>query len=165
MHEYLVKAANLTGVELPALEKASDFSDQVLDRFKEGIRKNLSFEGVENADIVLLGSIARGEFSKQSDCDYFVLQNGAPPSTTQALIRAAEEEREKANLAEPGAQGVFAQIAVAANLFESIGLDFDTNTNMTRRILLLSESKPVTLGKTHATTIKHILSRYPSVPE
>jgi len=161
MHEYLAKAAKLTGIELPALEKTSEFSERLLDQFKEGLNKNLSIEGFEKtADIVLLGSIARGEFSSQSDCDYFVLQNGAPPSTTQALIKAADEERERANLAEPGTQGVFGEIVVAANLYESIGLEDDTNRNMTRRILLLSESKPVTLGTTHAGTITNILSRY-----
>lgn len=160
MHSDLAKAAELTGVKLPALEKASEFSERILDQFKEGIEKNLSIEGLEKTDIVLLGSIARGEFSSQSDCDYFVLQNGAPPSTTQALIKAAEEERERANLTEPGTQGVFGEIAVGANLFESIGLDSDTNRNMTQRILLLSESKPVTKGTAHAEVIDHILNRY-----
>ena len=101
MHSDLAKAAKLTGAELPALEKASEFSERILDWFKEHIEKNLSIEGLkrlEDTDIVLLGSIARGEFSSQSDCDYFVLQNGAPPSTTQALIKAAEEVRKEVRL-------------------------------------------------------------------
>ena len=52
------------------------------------------------------------------------------------------------------------EIVVAANLYESIGLELDSNTNMTRRVLLLSESKPLTEGTTHKKVFDHILSRY-----
>jgi len=163
MHKDLAKAAELTGVELPALEEASKTSERLLDQFKEVLKEQFSLEkleGVQKTDIVLLGSIARGESSHQSDCDYFVLQNGAPPNTTQALIKAAEQITNDVANRQPGPQGVFGQVVVAPNLFESIGLECDTNTNMTRRVLLLSESKPVTMGATHNETIDNILSRY-----
>ncbi len=39
MHEYLVEAAKLIGIELPALEEASKISGRLLDQFKELLNK------------------------------------------------------------------------------------------------------------------------------
>jgi len=163
MHEYLVKAAKLTGVELPALEEASKTSDKLLKNYKKRLYEKLSKdtpEGMDKTDIVLLGSIAREEASPKSDCDYYVLQHGAPANTTRRLTMAMERVLKDLEVRKPGAQGVFGEIVVAANLYESIGLELDSNTNMTRRVLLLSESKPLTEGETHKTVFDHILSRY-----
>lgn len=163
MHSDLAKAAKLTGVELPALEEASKTSERLLSGYKEVLDKKFSkdrLEDLERADIVLLGSIAREECSFQSDCDYYVLQNGAPPHTTRKLITIMERIQEDFPVGEPGGKGVFGEIVVAANLYESIGLELDSNANMTRRVLLLSESKPVTLGQTHTEVIDNILRRY-----
>ncbi|MFH1882390.1 MAG: hypothetical protein ABIL62_06750, partial [Planctomycetota bacterium] len=155
--------AKLVGAELPALEKASKFSEKLLSDYKKLLDKKFSKdppEGLEEADVVLLGSIAREEGSSRSDCDYYVLQKGAPPSTTRKLIMAMEEIPDVSERRKPGAQRVFGEIVVAANLYESIGLELDSNANMTRRILLLSESKPVTKGVTHKIVFDNILSRY-----
>ncbi len=163
MHEYLAKAAKLTGVELPALEEASKTSDKLLKNYKKRLYEKLSKdtpEDMDKTDIVLLGSIARGEASPKSDCDYYVLQHGAPANTTRRLTMAMERVLKDLEVRKPGAQGVFGEIVVAANLYESIGLELDSNTNMTRRVLLLSESKPLTEGATHETVFDHILSRY-----
>ena len=113
----------------------------------------------DKADIVLLGSIARRESTVASDCDYFVLQHGASPITTRQLIRAARRARESTGLNKPGAQGVFGEVVIAANLYECIGLDVDSNANMTRRILLLTESESV-WGNARRNVIDNILSRY-----
>jgi len=111
-------------------------------------------------DIILLGSIARQESTTTSDCDYYILQTGASPEVTRKLINAAESARKSLGMDKPGSQGMFGKIVIAPNLYESIGLEVDSNTNMTRRILLLMESEPVTDGKTHKTVIEHILQRY-----
>ena len=163
MHDCLGKAAESLGIELPALEESSTLSEKVLGQFKESLKKDFSIEKLERleeTDVVLLGSIARGECTEESDCDYFILQNGAPPDTAHTLVQAAQQIREDLGRAKPGVEGAFGEIVVAPNLFESIGLNADTNTNLTRRILLLSESKHVTVGDAHAGTIDNILSRY-----
>jgi len=163
MHEYLVNAAKLTGVGLPALEEASKTSRQLLSKYKKVLKDEFSKalpEGLEKTDIVILGSIAREESSSNSDCDYYVLQHGAPPNTTRKLIMAVGKKLTSFGVRKPGAQGVFGDIVVAANLYESIGLELDSNANMTQRILLLSESKPITEGTAHAEVIDNILSRY-----
>ena len=80
MHEYLVKAAKLIDIELPALEEASVTSERLLSGYEDALKKELSKnkpDDLKQTDIVLCGSIAREECSFQSDCDYYVLQNGA----------------------------------------------------------------------------------------
>lgn len=163
MHSDLAKAAELTGIELPALEEASVTSEHLLSGYKDALKKKFSKnrpDDLESTDIVLCGSIAREECSYQSDCDYYVLQNGASPHTTRKLIEAMQEIEVDFPIGERGGQDVFAGVVVAANLYERIGLESDTNTNLTQRILLLSESKPITLGTTHTTVIDKILERY-----
>jgi predicted nucleotidyltransferase len=163
MHKDLAKAAKLMGIELPALEEASKASQKLLSDYKKLLYEKLSKdlpEAFEETDVVLFGSIAREEGSSRSDCDYYVLQKGAPPSTTRKLIMAMEEMLVDLEIRRPGAQRVFGEIVVAANLYESIGLELDSNANMTRRILLLSESKPITKGITHEIVFDNILSRY-----
>jgi len=163
MHEYLAKAAKLTGVGLPALEEASKFSKELVNNYKGLLEKRLSVNppnGFNMTEVVLLGSIAREEGSPKSDCDYYVLQHGAPPNTTRKLIMAMEKILTDLGHRKPGTERVFGEIVVAANLYESIGLGLDSNVNMTRRILLLSESKPVTKGETYEVVFDNILSRY-----
>lgn len=171
MHPDLAKASAALEVPLPGLEAAARNSEDVLQSFREKLpgilEERANEEGnraptdrdKELADVVLLGSIARGESTSISDCDYFVLQHGASPGVSRQLIAAAEQARQEAGYREPGAQGVFANIVIAANLYESIGLDVDSNTNMTRRLLLLTESRSV-WGQTRECVIDNILQRY-----
>ncbi|MGB2861969.1 MAG: hypothetical protein WBC05_01460 [Sedimentisphaerales bacterium] len=163
MHKDLAKAAKLIGVELSALEEASVTSERLLSGYTEKLTKKFSKDppnDYEMTDIVLCGSIAREECSFQSDCDYYVLQNGASARTTRKLIETMQEIEVDFPMGERGGQNVFGGIVVAPNLYENIGLESDTNANMTRRILLLSESKPVTSGETYKTAINNILERY-----
>jgi hypothetical protein len=59
----------------------------------------------------------------------------------------------------PGAQGVFGEPVNVADLVGNIGLDADTNTNFTRRMLLLLESRELH-GAVRRQAIDQILSRY-----
>jgi hypothetical protein len=167
MHQYLEEAAKSFSIELPDLKKAAEIAKNEIDDFKDLLPKILSDEyhiedhsELENVDVVVLGSIARQESTTGSDCDYFILQNGASPQATQDLIYATEKVRRAIGFSEPGGQGVFGNIVIAANLYESIGLDIDTNANMTRRLLLLTESKSVLSEETYNSVVDNILLRY-----
>ena len=110
MHSDLAKAAKLTGVELPALEEASKTSNKLLENYKKRLYEKLSKdtpEEMDKTDIVLLGSIAREEASPKSDCDYYVLQHGAPANTTRRLTIAMERVLKDLEVRRPGAQGIF----------------------------------------------------------
>lgn len=162
----LGRAATALTVSLPALQRAARDSQRFLDDLRRGIAEILpeiapSADSSESqkAAVVVLGSIARRESSAASDCDYFVLQHGARPATTRNLVAAAERARTRGLLGAPGAQRVFGDVVVAANLYESIGLETDSNRNMTQRLLLLIESKSV-WGEAREEVIENILQRY-----
>jgi hypothetical protein len=59
----------------------------------------------------------------------------------------------------PGTQGVFGVPFDLASLVDHIGLDADTNTNLTRRMLLLLESREVA-GAVHEHAWRTVLDRY-----
>ena len=167
MHPDLAKAASFLGVSLPALDQAAKGSRAEIEQFKTQIKEVLEelsegkeYTDLHKTDVVLLGSIARYEATPGSDCDYFVLQNGASPETSQDLVVAVETVRKRLEYHEPGGQGVFGNIVIAPNLYESIGLESDTNKNITQRLLLLTESKSVLSEETHLAVVDNILLRY-----
>jgi hypothetical protein len=98
-----------------------------------------------DATIVLMGSWGRHELTAGSDDDYMVLVRGvgrAPgtePSRPSVADVAARFARDADGFSEPGRTGVFAGVVCSADLLR-VGLDDDTNTNLTRRMLLVLES-------------------------
>ena len=125
LHPDLLKASRALEISLPHLEAAATNSEDVLMNFRENLPGILeecarnegscapSETDKESADVVLLGSIARGESTSISDCDYFILQHGASPAVSRQLIMAAEQARQEAGYRPPGAQGVFGNIVIA----------------------------------------------------
>jgi len=96
-----------------------------------------------DAAVVLMGSWGRRELTRHSDDDYMVLVRGArgtaAPRPTVAQVRRAFAG-DPGGFSAPGQEGIFADVVYSADLLGSIGLDDDTNTNLTRRMLLLLES-------------------------
>ncbi len=177
MHPDLVKAAKQLDVSLPGLERAAKHSEQVIDHYKtvlpeflKNTKPAISSVELEHADIVLLGSIARQESTPTSDCDYYILEDGARPATARGLRFAAESIRQEIDVEQLGARGAFGEIVVAGNLYERIGLEVDSNVNLTQRTperlwaskLTLCNStrqlqrlkKPSTLGFTDGVTAR-----------
>ncbi|MGH8480711.1 MAG: hypothetical protein ACREXK_14405 [Gammaproteobacteria bacterium] len=68
--------------------------------------------------------------------------------------------REEAGYVEPGAQGVFGDFSTATDLIARIGLDTDTNTNTTRRVLLLTESISVCDDDVRKNVRELVIERY-----
>ncbi len=98
-----------------------------------------------NASVVLMGSWGRHEITGGSDDDYVVLVRGFAPaggwgSEQETAARIADRfARDPGGFSAPGRQGVFAEVVYSADLLR-VGLDDDTNTNLTRRMLLVLES-------------------------
>lgn len=95
--------------------------------------------------VVLMGSWGRHELTGGSDDDYMVLVRGPAPvdgwGSAQATAAKVAERfmRDPGGFSAPGRQGVFAEVVYSADLMR-VGLDDDTNTNLTRRMLLVLES-------------------------
>lgn len=101
-----------------------------------------------NATVALMGSWGRHELTTGSDDDYVVLVRGPAPSPADAAWGPAHETaaavaerfaRDPGGFSAPGRQGVFAEVVYSGELMR-VGLDDDTNTNLTRRMLLVLES-------------------------
>jgi hypothetical protein len=99
-----------------------------------------------HAAVVLMGSWGRHELTGGSDDDYVVLVRGFAPagggwgSAHDTAAAVAERfARDPGGFSAPGRQGVFAEVVHSADLLQ-VGLDDDTNTNLTRRMLLVLES-------------------------
>jgi hypothetical protein len=93
--------------------------------------------------VVLMGSWGRHELTRGSDDDYVVLVRGPRlreteprPTPDEVAERFAQDPE---GFSEPGREGIFAGVVHSADLLK-VGLDDDTNTNLTRRMLLVLES-------------------------
>jgi hypothetical protein len=135
-----------TGRSFPALAAARALTDRRLTQ-RAQLLDGLSMD--RSAAVVLMGSWGRHELTAGSDDDYVVLVRGFPPagggwgSAHDTAAKVAERfARDPGGFSAPGRQGVFAEVVHSADLLQ-VGLDDDTNTNLTRRMLLVLESVAV----------------------
>lgn len=116
----------------------------------------VELEHDEDVSVVLMGSWGRAEVTSGSDDDFMVLVDGTERPDVRPGIEAVKEVLDRA----PGDQGVFGQPVFCETLAENIGLDRDDNTNLTRRMLFVLESVPITAEKVHSTALEKVLDRY-----
>ena len=129
-----------TGAKFATLLDARDYTAK---RLAER-RSQLSRLAVDaNVAVVMMGSWGRRELTSESDDDFMLLVHGAPGSgeprpTVDEVRRVLAGD--PAGFGAPGREGIFADVVYSADLVERVGLDDDTNTNLTRRMLLILES-------------------------
>jgi hypothetical protein len=142
--EHLARAAEHTARRVAAATTA--LADEELSR---------------DMSIVVFGSWARDELTEGSDDDWAVLVarefNACEPAVVQAMTLA--QKHLGAGTGKPGAQDVFGVPFDVGGLVQHTGLDADTNRNLTRRMLLLLESRELR-GTSHAACWGDVLDRY-----
>lgn len=115
----------------------------------------------EDMSILVFGSWARDELTEGSDDDWAVLVgrkfNKYEPDVVGAMALAQAHLGDQNK--KPGAQDVFGVPFDIHGLVEHIGLDADSNRNLTRRMLLLLESRELR-GDIHLWCWRRILDRY-----
>lgn len=160
MHPKLAHACGILRIDVPALAKAADLSAEQVEVARGFFLDRLGRD--DRLDIVVCGSMARGEMSRASDFDYLVVAHGLveDASRPREFRRACDRWREDRGIREPGASGVFGQVVSAADLVEQIGLEIDTNSSLTRRILLVEEGVSVLAPELHRKLIATIVRRY-----
>lgn len=109
-----------------------------------------------DAAIALFGSWGRAELTAGSDDDWLIVVAGE----RRDEVRPSIEDVAAVLGREPGAQEVFGRVAFADELAGHIGLDEDTNRNLTRRMLLLLESVAVVGDDAHRASREHVLDGY-----
>ncbi len=110
-----------------------------------------------DAAVVLLGSWGRREVTSASDDDAIVLFCGErrdhvrpEPGEVAAVLGGPA----------PGPEGLFGATAWLADLVDRIGLDGDTNTNLTRRMLFLLESVAIAGDAAHVRSRTEVVATY-----
>lgn len=150
--------AQRAGLEIPHILEARAHAAAELER----VGVALAAESLPpDTSVCLFGSWARGELTRDSDADWALLIS-EPTARDDPQIAAAVEllarHLEPGGKA-PGAQGIFGCAFDVRKLIEDIGLDRDTNKNLTRRMLLLLESVSVT-GELREEAWTRVLDRY-----
>jgi predicted nucleotidyltransferase len=113
-----------------------------------------------DASIVVVGSLAREEFTTDSDIDWTLLLDGMSHPQDEQLARDIRLALEEINKKQPGREGVFGTLVSSHDLIHRIGGEADTNSNTTRRILLLLESIAIGRPDAHNRVLNNILYRY-----
>lgn len=153
--EALAARAN---VAVPNIHATHQFTlESVADIRTALLKENLP----EHVSICVFGSWARLELTPGSDDDWAVLAP-APFSTYDAdIVRAMAIAQEHLGAEDhaPGSQGVFGMPFDITTLERNVGLDADTNTNLTRRMMLLFESRELA-GTTGERGREKVLERY-----
>lgn len=159
MDEVVERIANQHGIDIPNLRKGDAETENICSRLEDRLKGTVS----EDVDIgvAVHGSLARGEYGQGSDCDYVVLVgSGIDVEQTLAVsVAMAKAEKELFNK-KPGAQGIFGDVVLEAELVGKIGLQGDTNANTTRRLLLLLESRSIYNSDFKDRLVRAILDRY-----
>jgi hypothetical protein len=145
--------ATNAGRDFPHLLQARERTSQGLAQRRSRL-KDLPHD--PDASIVLMGSWGRAEVTAGSDDDFMVLVHGAERPGIEPSIDEVRRVLDRA----PGTQGVFAAPVFSDRLVQNIGLDPDDNANLTRRMLFLLESVPVTGDDIYLTVRDELLSRY-----
>ena len=154
----VAELADRTGATFSTLDAARERTER---RVRERMA-HLSRHGVV-ADVAtcVFGSWARGELTDGSDDDWAVLvaRPFAAYDRDVCLEVVAATETLGVEDRQPGSQDVFGLPFDVTELAQNIGLDADTNTNLTRRMLLLLESRELH-GDVRSRAIDNILARY-----
>ena len=111
----------------------------------------------EDTSVVLYGSLARREFTADSDADWSLLVDGiADPQHLDSSLEIAKRIAE-IPIKQPGREGTFGQLTFSHDLIHYIGGEDDTNANTTRRMLLLLESVPVGGADAYDRVLRNVL--------
>jgi len=128
-----------------AIEDARNRAKQA----REGVSKLLDEMKFVSGDasVVVFGSLARDEFTDESDLDWTLLVDGQANSDHLRTAQAIRKKLAVAGFEEPGRTGVFGNTTFSHGLIHLIGGEDDTNRNTTQRILLLLVWVPEILAR------------------
>jgi hypothetical protein len=149
----LQQLSDAAGRDFPNLCAARELTATKLAERSSRLR---DLEHDEDVAIVLMGSWGRSEVTSGSDDDYMVLGGGE----IRDEVRPAKADIETVLNRAPGKQGIFGEPVWSRELIEKIGLDRDSNANLSRRMLFLLESTDATNPELADTTRDQLLARY-----
>lgn len=151
--EPLERLAAATGACFPNLARARALTGERLVERRSRLSQ-LSHD--DDTSIVLMGSWGRSELTSGSDDDYMVLVHGPKREKVHPDRLALEPILDKS----PGMQGVFGEPVASVEMVGNIGLEDDSNSNLTRRMLFLLESVCATGCAVYGSVRQKLFDRY-----
>jgi Putative nucleotidyltransferase DUF294 len=147
---------NKLGANWGAIRKAQVKTEELLTNLK-AVLTDLEDP---NCAVVVTGSLGRGEANDSSDADWLLLVDGPSDPYHARMAREIDDRVRRAGFKDVGPTGTFGGVVVSHELVHYIAGTRDTNENLTRRILLLAESRPLTSPVVRERVIRNVLDRY-----
>lgn len=144
------------GASWPAIAAARARTDETFAALRDALAE---FE-TETTAIVFFGSLGRGEMTSGSDADWALLIDGPSSSDHFRMAGRIGDRVRTPGLKSPGRTGTFGDLVSSHSLVHYIAGIRDTNENLTRRVLLLTESRAVGNDALRARVIQNVLERY-----
>lgn len=119
-----------------------------------------------DTSVVVHGSLARQECTQGSDLDWTLLVDGIADASVQKRFLDIKDALNGADfkalgLKGPGGEGTFGALAFSQPMMHFIGGEEDSNSNTTRRVLLLLEAMPIGERRDAFDRVRNgILQRY-----
>ena len=118
-------------------------SNSPTERQRKALEEAFRGQVASDTTVMLFGSIAREEMTLGSDTDWILLVDGQAFPEHEDQTRDVACTLKKNGFGEPGRSGVFGCMVASHSMVHKIGGEDDTNSNTTRRVLLLFESFPI----------------------
>lgn len=149
----------LTGHELPTLSAARS---RTAKRLKERRELVSDLRHDDDAAIVLLGSWGRHEVTGGSDDDYLLLVDGKRHENVRPTVKQVSSRlsKDRAGARGPGRERTFGTVVFSHDLLNKIGLNRDTNSNLTQRSLLMLESEWISGRAIHERARRAVIESY-----
>jgi len=148
--------AEQCGVGWPSIRDARTATEA---RIQEVMQELSGFE-TPDTSVIVTGSAGRGEVTRGSDLDWMLLIDGASDPSHFPLAQDIGKKIKRLVGKETGRTDTFGQMVSSHDLVHHIAGTEDTNRNLTRRILLLLESRAITNQALRERVIRNILDRY-----
>jgi len=129
------------------------------------LRKELSekLQGAvrdDNVAVIVTGSVGRMEVTEGSDIDWYLLIDGPSDPKHAQLVATVRGIVKEFLPKDVGETGTFATMVASHDLVHHIAGTQDSNTNLTRRVLLLAESHALVSPVVRERVLRNVLSRY-----
>jgi predicted nucleotidyltransferase len=136
-------------------------------RTQELLSKIIEGKPGSETSVIVHGSVARQECTQGSDLDWTLLVDGVADASVQQTYLvvkktlSSEAIFKDLGLKPPGREGTFGALTFSQPIMHFIGGEEDSNSNTTRRVLLLLEAQPVGIRKEAFDRVrKGVLKRY-----
>jgi hypothetical protein len=149
------------GYEVAAIETTK--AERALRKALQNISRSRELDS--DSSLVIFGSFARYEMLKDSDYDWVLLIDGVVNAHHTRQAHDIESALKDAKLIPPGSTGTFGNMVFSHDLVHCIGGGADSNKNLTRRMLMLLESRWFNLSAKDTShvwvnVVSNILERY-----